>query len=122
MCINSDGDYAMTVNKTLDLVVYLMKKYNVPIENVVRHFDCSGKICPGTMSKNEWAGWTIFKLRLTAKLKENEIPEWKLEGLKKLHEAGLVKDYDGWEKKLDEPLSAWASFLILSRIYEELKK
>ena len=26
--------------------INLMKKYNVPAENVVRHFDVTGKLCP----------------------------------------------------------------------------
>lgn len=34
------------------LVKILMKKYNIPIERVVRHYDISGKICPGIIGWN----------------------------------------------------------------------
>ena len=46
MCINSDGDFNKTYLHTLKLTKYLMKKYNIPLENVVRHYDASRKICP----------------------------------------------------------------------------
>lgn len=37
---------AQTIQNTLELVVYLMKKYNIPKENVIRHYDVTGKHCP----------------------------------------------------------------------------
>ena len=30
-----------------------MKKYNISIENVVRHYDITGKLCPGLLGWNE---------------------------------------------------------------------
>lgn len=43
-------------DKSLDnavrLTKILMKKFNVPIERVVRHYDISGKICPGIIGWN----------------------------------------------------------------------
>lgn len=42
-----------------------MNKYNIPAENVVRHFDASRKSCPNTMRANDWAKWKEFKARLT---------------------------------------------------------
>ena len=57
-----------------------MKKFNIPIENVVRHYDISGKVCPGvvgwnnarlytidgkvTNNKNNSSKWLAFKERL----------------------------------------------------------
>ena len=35
-----------TVQNALDLTKHLMKKYNVPASNVIRHFDVTGKTCP----------------------------------------------------------------------------
>lgn len=46
-----------TIKNALDLVETLMKKYNIPKTNVIRHFDVNGKSCPGywcgTDSKNK---------------------------------------------------------------------
>ena len=45
-----------TINRALELTEYLMKKYNIPKANVIRHFDVTGKLCPeywcGTTAKN----------------------------------------------------------------------
>ena len=65
ICVNSDGNYEKTVNSTLELIKELMVKHNVPIENVIRHHDVTGKICPRSMSENGWEKWFAFKKLLT---------------------------------------------------------
>jgi hypothetical protein len=58
------------VQNALELAAYLMKRYNIPIENVVRHYDISGKYCPGVIGWNTNSGndaeWRKFKERLKA--------------------------------------------------------
>ena len=61
MCINSDGDFNKTYLHTLKLVKHLMKEYNIPLENVVRHYDASRKLCPNVFKENNWAKWEKFK-------------------------------------------------------------
>lgn len=55
-----------TINNVIDLVRTLMKKYNISINNVIRHFDVTGKKCPmywcGDSQKN--AKWQDFKNRI----------------------------------------------------------
>lgn len=55
-----------TEANTLDLVKYLMAKYNIPVANVRTHYQVSGnsKVCPN-WSANNWARWTNFKNKLT---------------------------------------------------------
>ena len=47
-----------TVQSTIELVRYLMKKYHVSADHVIRHYDVTGKICPNpyvyTEGKNTW--------------------------------------------------------------------
>ena len=38
-----------------------MEKYNIPLENVVRHYDASRKICPNIWKENNWEKWNRFK-------------------------------------------------------------
>ena len=64
MCINSDGDFNKTYSNTLKLTKYLMKKYNIPLENVVRHYDASRKLCPNVFKENNWEKWNKFKEHL----------------------------------------------------------
>ena len=68
MCINSDGDYNQAVQNTIDLAAYLLWKYDLPIERLVRHHDANGKTCPLTMSANNWALWHEFVAAVKAKL------------------------------------------------------
>ena len=60
------GVTAKTVAQALELTKALMKKYNIPASNVIRHFDVTGKLCPAYWSGRENAGkWEKeFKSRL----------------------------------------------------------
>lgn len=101
MCINSDADYAKTYKNTVELTKNLMKKFNIPCERVVRHYDASRKNCPGHMSRNNWKKWWQFKEDIMKPI------EWKID-LSKDSEFGvnkvMEKDYKGhWaEKAIDE--------------------
>lgn len=69
ICINDMKNINKVVDHTIDLTVYLMKKYNISIDKVVRHYDASRKSCPNVMSKNSWAKWWEFKTLVQAKLR-----------------------------------------------------
>lgn len=64
ICVNRDGNYKKAVETTIELTKYLMKLYSIPLENVVRHYDSSRKICPASMSANNWKAWDEFKQAL----------------------------------------------------------
>ena len=51
---NHEGWYISdkTISQCIKLVKILMKKYNIPIDRVVRHYDVSGKLCPGAIGWN----------------------------------------------------------------------
>lgn len=67
ICVNSDGDYNKSVHNAIDLVKYLMVKFNIPLANVRRHYDASHKICPASMASDNWYLWNWFKLQLIVK-------------------------------------------------------
>ncbi len=51
-----------TVQSAVELTRYLMKKYNVPAERVIRHYDVTGKICPNPYVYNTGTyTWDAFK-------------------------------------------------------------
>lgn len=52
MCSKNGMITAATISNAVSLGKKLMKKYNIPIKNVYRHWDVNGKSCPG------WSGWT----------------------------------------------------------------
>lgn len=45
-----------TIENARRIVKILMQEYNIPVQNVVRHYDVSGKLCPGI------AGWNQAKI------------------------------------------------------------
>lgn len=53
-----------TIENAISLTKSLMKKYNIGPENVLRHFDVTGKICPAPFV-NTPEKWQDFKKRLT---------------------------------------------------------
>ena len=67
MCCS--GNYqvsAKTEANTIELVKYLMKKYNIPVANVRTHAEVTkyGKTCPN-WNANGWQRWKTFKTKLT---------------------------------------------------------
>lgn len=79
MCVKSRGNTKVpnhedwyiteeTLDATVELVKYLMREFNVPAKNVVRHFDVTGKLCPGVIGWNYPSGsedaWADFKKRI----------------------------------------------------------
>ena len=70
MCckLSSDGNWyfeAETVKNTIDLIKHLMEKYDIPIENVIRHYDVTGKNCPQPYINDNV--WNEFKEQLKEK-------------------------------------------------------
>lgn len=55
-----------TIKVATELTKELMRKYNIPIENVIRHYDVSGKVCPEPFVRST-AAWNSFKAGLTSK-------------------------------------------------------
>lgn len=57
------------VEKAVELTRYLMEQYGIPAERVIRHYDVSGKLCPGIIGWNEDSGnvteWKHFKERIS---------------------------------------------------------
>jgi len=56
------------------IIRYLMAEFNIPKENVVRHYDVSGKLCPGIIG---WNDYNIYTTRGTITTTKNNSEEWK---------------------------------------------
>ncbi len=52
-----------SIENAIKLTKMLMQKYNISIDNVIRHFDVTGKDCPAPMIENE-SLWVDFKNKL----------------------------------------------------------
>lgn len=72
---NHDGWFytEAALNNAVKLAKILMKKYNIPIERVVRHYDVSGKVCPGIIG---WNNATIYDKAGKATKQKNNSSQW----------------------------------------------
>ena len=56
------------IEQTILLTKYLMETYNIDANHVIRHFDVTGKLCPGIIGWNAVSGdeseWLAFKAKL----------------------------------------------------------
>ena len=72
----SDKDWYFTeetVQATIELTRTLMKKYNIPADHVIRHYDVTGKICPNPYVLNIFEEtWQKFKAAIADKQEEDK--------------------------------------------------
>ena len=100
------------VNKTLDLVKYLMKTYNIDADHVIRHFDVTGKYCPGIIGWNSATGnetkWKNFKAALKGTSTQPVAPN--IEEEEEVTQEQFNKMMNNWiaEQAKKDP-SAWSA-------------
>lgn len=89
-----NGEYSFApeaVANAQELVRYLMKAYNVPVERVIRHFDVTHKNCPAPFVGTGQAAWEEFKGGLTMYQKFENVPDWAKPSIQKVIDAGALK-------------------------------
>ncbi len=103
MCSKKDKNGAyyiaeQTIQNTAELTKRLMKKYSIPLENVLRHYDVTGKICPEPFVRDV-NKWNRFKelLKESKKMEVrynniNEVPEWGKVAVQKMIDKGCFAD------------------------------
>lgn len=62
------------LNNAIKLTKILMKKFNIPIDRVVRHYDISGKLCPGILG---WNDGPVYDVNGKLTGKKNNSDKWK---------------------------------------------
>lgn len=82
-----------TTKNTQELVRYLMDKYNIPIENVLMHYDVTRKECPKPYVQDT-DKWVEFKRGL---IQMKNITDLK-EAFDLLENTGRMTDRPYWEK------------------------
>ena len=106
MCSEKDqnGQYYInqeTQNTAIAVVKMIMEKYNIPLENVLRHYDVTGKMCPEPFVRNE-VQWLDFKRKLSEKEKkegtemvynyiDDNMPDWARPTIQKLVKKGAIQ-------------------------------
>lgn len=88
-----------TINNAVELVKDLMKEYNIPVSNVIRHYDVTGKKCPKPFVEDEKA-WNNFKAKLTTTpvkktsskyMQNSRVKSWQIV-MNKVYKCKLAED------------------------------
>ena len=61
------------LNNAAKLAKIIMKKYNIPLSRVVRHYDITGKLCPGIIG---WNNETIYDINGKATKEKSDSSKW----------------------------------------------
>lgn len=69
--ICESGNYNLTLDHAIELVVKMLNERGWGVERLRRHFDWSGNNCPRLMNTDgKWTGWTLFVNKVSTKLLE----------------------------------------------------
>ena len=101
LCVKNEGNRSdtsrdwyfedATVKAAVELTKALMKKYNIPVSHVIRHYDVTGKICPNPFVYNQGKySWNDFKEALLESISVTSIAK-----------SGWVKEPNGWHYYFD---------------------
>ena len=94
LCSKKDGQGRyyipeQTLERGQTLVRKLMKKYGIPVENVLRHYDVTGKNCPAPLV--EAGPWKEFLEGLMRYESLAAVPQWGQDTIEKLMEKGHLQ-------------------------------
>ena len=120
----SDGSYYFleaTVNRAAALTASLMKRYGIPTQNILRHYDVTGKCCPAPFVTSP-AAWTQF-LQLVRKevqpVPQKSAPSpWAVDAAQWAVEKKLIQGDANGDCKWQDPLTREAMAVILKRLVE----
>lgn len=97
----------------------LMEKYGIPIENVYRHFDVTGKHCPSYLVSAQ--KWAEFKKRLEVKIMDNTPSPAHKEGVEWAVKNGILTGNSEGDLMLSQPVTRQQMCTMLYRMWKLMK-
>lgn len=94
----------------------IMEKYNIPIENVYRHFDVTGKHCPSYLVSAQ--KWAEFKKRLEVKTIDNTPSPAHKEGVEWAAKNGILTGNSEGDLMLSQPVTRQQMCTMLYRFWK----
>ena len=94
----------------------LMEKYDIPIENVYRHFDVTGKHCPSYLVNAQ--KWAEFKKRLEVKIMDNTSSPAHKEGVEWAIANGILTGNSEGDLMLSQPVTRQQMCTMLYRFWK----
>ena len=94
----------------------LMEKYDIPIENVYRHFDVTGKHCPSYLVNAQ--KWAEFKKRLEVEIMDNTPSPAHKEGVEWAIANGILTGNSEGDLMLSQPVTRQQMCTMLYRFWK----
>ena len=94
----------------------LMEKYGIPIENVYRHFDVTGKHCPSYLVNVQ--KWAEFKKRLEVKIMDNTPSGAHKGGVEWAVKNGILTGNSEGDLMLSQPVTRQQMCTMLYRMWK----
>lgn len=94
----------------------LMEKYGIPIENVYRHFDVTGKHCPSYLVSAQ--KWAEFKKRLEVEIMDNTPSPAHKEGVEWAIANGILTGNSEGDLMLSQPVTRQQMCTMLYRFWK----
>jgi N-acetylmuramoyl-L-alanine amidase len=119
---SADGKYYFhpdAVARAQELVRDLMDKYNVPQENVVRHFDVTHKLCPMPFVGEGQPLWEEFKGGLVMYKTMENVPDWAKSTVQKLVDAGHLQGDQNGDLNLTHDMTRVLVVLDRAKVFEK---
>lgn len=113
-----DGTYRATeatLGNAAALVVELMKQYNIPLENMVRHFDVTGKLCPSYMVDAD--KWAEFKERVRQRAADNIPAAYARDAVEWAVREGIMNGNNDGDLMLNQPITRQQFAVMLYRYH-----
>lgn len=98
----------------------LMEKYGIPIENVYRHFDVTGKHCPSYLVNAQ--KWAEFKKRLEVKIMDNTPSGAHKEGVEWAIANGILTGNSEGDLMLSQPVTRQQMCTMLYRFWKLIER
>lgn len=98
----------------------LMEKYDIPIENVYRHFDVTGKHCPSYLVNAQ--KWAEFMKRLEVKIMDNTPSGAHKEGVEWAIANGILTGNSEGDLMLSQPVTRQQMCTMLYRFWKLIER
>lgn len=109
-----------TIANAQALTKELMKKYNIPLENVIRHFDVTGKPCPAYFVDE--AKWAAFKAGLEEKKMDNTPASYAKDAVNWAVKKGIMAGDTKGDLMLNKPITRQQFVVMLYRFAKMIGK
>lgn len=109
MCDSYDNVPDKTFENTTDLAAKIMAEYNIPIENLLRHYDVTGKQCPRSLlDETKWNNFKSVVAKKLEALEGDEDEDMTLDQFSALMDQWIAKKQKESASTWSEPYLEWA--------------